>query len=145
MQILRHEWFIGPEGMQQEIERLLSYLGSSKSPVYRFASPWEPAVDVLETEYDVIVIMELAGVEENDIQVTVDDRNLIVRGMRRDSTPPSRRRYHRMEIHRGPFEKRIVLPARVDSEKAQASREAGMLHITLPKIQPQTMKIDIKP
>ncbi len=135
----------GSQSMQGEVDRLLSYLRSSKPPSVRFALPWEPAVDVYETETEVVVIMELAGVKPDDIEIAIGDRHLLIRGWRQEPVSGSaRRKYYQMEIHRGPFERRIPLPSAVDAEKAEATREDGILHIRLPKTRQAQLRVEIK-
>ena len=59
--------------MQRQMERLLDYLGSSKPPMVHFARMWEPAVDVYETEENIVVLVELAGVKQDRLEVVVED------------------------------------------------------------------------
>jgi predicted ATPase with chaperone activity len=61
------------QGMQRQMERLLDYLGSSKPPMVHFARLWEPAVDVYETGENIVVLVELAGVKQDRLEVVVED------------------------------------------------------------------------
>ena len=84
--------------MQREMERLLGHLGSSKPPEVYFApKAWEPAIDVYETEKEIVVAVELAGVNLEGIGVALEGNTLVVRGERRETPSPERRSYHRME------------------------------------------------
>jgi HSP20 family protein len=101
---------------------------------------WQPAVDIHETDGQIIVKMELAGARSEDLQVSLsaDDRVLTVRGMRTEGQGDRERRVrcHQLEIYFGPFERAIGLPGvPVDREKIAATYRDGFLQITLPKKQ----------
>jgi HSP20 family protein len=139
------EWSDTTRGMQKEMERLLNYLGNSKPPSVHFARMWEPAADVYVTATEVVVLMELAGVRRDEIEIVVDGDTLVVRGNRKETAVRDKRSYYRMEIHRGPFERRVILPARVDSERTEASYQDGLLGIVLPKLrQERTLRVNVK-
>ena len=143
---LRRDWLYNINSMQREMDRLLNYLGSSKPPMVRFGPRvWEPAMDVYETENEVVVVVELAGVKEDQISVIAERNTLLIRGERKDTSTQGHKSYHQIEIHVGPFQRGIQLPTAVDPAKAKASCEDGLLRITLPKIahtlQMQVVKI----
>jgi HSP20 family protein len=128
-------WLMNFRLMQREMERLLGYLGTSKPPVAHFAPKiWEPAVDIYETENELVVVIELAGVKQEEISVAVESKSLLVKGVRRESSATSRKSYHQMEIHSGPFEKMVALPAPVNPDQTKAYYDDGLLKIVLPKI-----------
>jgi len=123
----------------------LDYLGSSKPPSVHFGQMWEPAVDIYETATEVIVVAELAGVNQSDIEIMIDNNSLVIRGRRKEVALHGRRNYYQMEIHAGPFERRILLPARIDHDKTKASHENGMLEIVLVKARPdQIIHVSVK-
>lgn len=98
-------------------------------------SAWTPNTDVYETPEHLVVKMELAGIAREDLEITLNDRLLLVRGYRRD---PCRQRQHRcsfrqMEIDYGYFERRIVIPRSIDGGHVRATFLNGFLHIELPK------------
>lgn len=119
-----------------EMEKLLDYFGNSKPPSAHFSRIWGPAIDIYETDTEMIVVVELAGVKRNEIEIAIDGNTLIIRGERREFTQRGKRNYYQMEIQRGPFESTILLPAAVDpdSEKIRASYDDGLLEIALTKI-----------
>ncbi len=127
-------WLANIQDVQREMERLLDYLGTSKPPRVHLAKMWEPSVDVYETDKEVVVVAELAGVKREMVELVVSGNTLQLRGERRDTRQAGERTYYRMEIHRGPFEKLVRLPATVDPEETRASYEDGLLVIVLPKI-----------
>jgi len=118
------------ERMEQAWQQVIGPPGAP-----RFCAPViEPSVDVYETEDEVVVVMELAGIAGEEVAVDVDGRALILWGERRASSGRPDRLYSQMEICHGPFQRDIVLPAEVSPDGARASYEAGMLEIVLPKV-----------
>ena len=139
------DWIGSMQNMQREMERLLNYLGSSKPPSGHFARIWEPAVDVYETAKEVVVLAELPGVKQDDIEVVVDNNHLVIRGQRKEVETHEKKTYYQLEIHRGPFERRILLPARIEPEMTKATHQDGILEIVLAKIrQGPTLRVDIR-
>lgn len=92
---------------------------------------WRPPTDVYETEEEVIVRMEVAGMRDEDLEVAVQDNLLLISGSRTDST--ERKAYHQMEIPFGKFSVSIDLPVRVNTEDATAEYKDGFLTVQLPK------------
>lgn len=101
---------------------------------------WVPPVDIHETEDDLLVKCEIAGVKAEDLQVALsaDDRILTIAGMRKEhqSERGGRLRCHQIEIYFGPFERAVQLPkgVNVDREKLSAMYKDGFLIVTLPKL-----------
>jgi HSP20 family protein len=92
---------------------------------------WRPPTDVYETEESVVVKMEIAGMQDEDLEVAVQEDLLLVSGTRSDSS--ERRAYHQMEIQFGRFSVGIDLPARVEPDHARAEYKDGFLTVQLPK------------
>ena len=90
-----------------------------------------PRVEVIETEREVRVEAELPGMEEKDIEVTLHNGVLTIRGERQRASEDKHRRVS--ERYYGQFDRRIALPAEVDDEKVTASFQKGLLTVTLPK------------
>jgi len=95
------------------------------------AHQWSPPADLYETETDYVIRVEAAGMRQQNFNISLQGRLLVVRGSRPDT--PQRRAYHQMEIRFGEFQLAIRLPGQVDSEQAQAEYQDGFLVITLPK------------
>ncbi len=122
--------------LQREMERFLGHLSRGKHPVaVPAACGWRPAVDVYETPSEIVVLVEAAGVEEEEIEAQVDGRTLLIRGQRLPRVRSQRQTYHQLEIGFGPFERTIELPVPVDAERASASYQDGFLEIVLPKVE----------
>jgi len=97
------------------------------------APDWTPAVDIAELEDRYEIIVELAGVRREEIDLYTEGNQLVVTGWRGDPGPRERVRIHQMEIEEGQFRRRILLPEHVDAEKITARFREGLLRIQMPK------------
>ena len=142
----RRNWSEVVVNIQREVEWLMGDVVSRKPPMVRFSpKTWQPAVDVYETDKDVVVLVELAGLKEDEIEVIVHNNILIVKGERKDIKQGIKRTYSQMEILWGSFERDITLPANVDVNQIKAFYEAGFLEVVLPKLNEERARhIDIK-
>ena len=131
---LRQDWFTPFDEMRREMDRLVDDFSSGRTPAFRFSRrSWEPLIDIYETTNTVVVVAELAGLKEEDIEVLVLGSNLLIRGIRGDSAPRGQRSYYQIEIRRGPFERENVLPVPVDPEQTNAYYENGLLQVVMAK------------
>jgi len=103
------------------------------------SNAWKPLTDVYETEGNVFVKMEIAGLRDEDLEVAIQENVLLVNGSRTDLS--ERRAYHQMEIPFGKFEIAIDLPVKVDVENSRAEYKDGFLTITLPKLSPKKIEV----
>jgi HSP20 family protein len=95
---------------------------------------FQPPTDVYETDTEIIVKVDIAGVEEGDMEVTIEEGVLRVHGYRTDCSAFSKQAIHRMEIMCGEFRTHVVLPHAVDTEvELDCTYHSGMLTIVLPK------------
>jgi HSP20 family protein len=94
---------------------------------------WQPDADVFETEDAVVVRFELAGVESENLRVSVDGPEVRIRGVRAPAPGAPVKRLHQMEIASGPFERRVRIPVAFDRQKVSAHLSNGFLTITLGK------------
>lgn len=100
---------------------------------YARGDVWRPPTDVYETDQHIVVTMELAGVKEEDIEVTIFNDILVVSGTRHDVHRPERVLYHEMGINFGRFRGEVFLPIRVSTDCVEARYENGFLYIWLQK------------
>jgi HSP20 family protein len=94
---------------------------------------WRPDADAYETTTAVEVVVDLAGVEEDDFEVQLFDDALVVEGRRQPLSCQEGAVYHAAGIRHGPFRVELPLPAPVDPERVEARYDRGLLRITLPK------------
>lgn len=96
---------------------------------------WRPPADIHETPNDIRIKIELAGMSEDTIEVTLYDNALVVSGRRDDDSDHDETGcYYEAQVRYGPFRAEILLPAPVDREAADAVYENGFLRIRLPKL-----------
>lgn len=98
------------------------------------AAAWRPAADIHETTDAIVVKLELAGVREEQVEITVYDNGLVVAGRRDDDADRDDCLcYHEAQVHYGPFRAEFRLPAPVERDGAVASYDHGFLKLRLPK------------
>ncbi len=106
-----------------------------------------PTLDVKENEKEIVVKADLPGLDEKDINLTVHNGVLSLRGEKKSEHTDERENYHVMERSYGSFQRSIRLPETIDEDKAEARFDKGVLTITLPK-RPEMVstqkKIEIK-
>jgi HSP20 family protein len=95
-------------------------------------SGWVPNTDVYLTPEGVVVNVELAGMKREDLQLTVEDSRLRIRGQRPDHCRGGKCRFLIMEINYGPFECTVDLPTGYDPSCAKAVYQNGFLRIDIP-------------
>lgn len=101
---------------------------------------WRPAIEVYETDEGLIVTAEIAGLQRSEIEVAIEGEILTIRGKRPDPSPCEESRvYHEARIPYGEFGADVYVPFPVDAEVSEASYEAGMLRITLPRARGRTI------
>jgi HSP20 family molecular chaperone IbpA len=94
---------------------------------------WRPDADTYETATTVEIIVDLAGVDEDDFEVQLFEDALVVEGRRRPLSCQEGAVYQAAGIRQGPFRIELPLPAPVDPERVDARYDRGLLRITLPK------------
>jgi len=96
---------------------------------------WVPAVDIKEEQNRFVIYADVPGVDLNDIEITLSDGVLIVRGERESQSLERREDFKRMERRRGSFYRRFVLPDTADVDNISARGTNGALEIIIPKLQ----------
>jgi HSP20 family protein len=121
--------------LQERMNRLIDQtLSRSHSEGDLSASgTWSPAVDLYESDKSLILKAELPEVEQSDIELSIDDDRVTLRGQRRLKEELSEKQFLRMERAYGPFNRTFELPTSVDAEKVKAEFKRGVLTVTLPK------------
>ena len=106
-----------------------------------------PVVDVVEKEREYQVSAELPGLEEKDVEVSVADDMLTIKGEKKEEKEEKAKNYYLSERRYGAFQRSFRLPPGVDSAKIEANFQKGVLTVTLPKTpeaQKKEKKIEIK-
>ncbi len=123
-----------PEGFRSDIERFFTHFAQWKSPQVIFGKAWRPRCDVYESDRSYHVVVELAGVSEDSVEVLLQGRTLVIRGERPSLHASRYQRVHMMEIDFGRFERALELPLPVDEDRTTATYRQGFLIVELPKI-----------
>jgi len=106
-----------------------------------------PAMDVYETEKEVIAELNLPGIDPDKINISVENQVLQVSGVSEEKKEEKKKGYWRKEIRKGSFERSISLPTPIKEDKVEASYEKGVLKIVMPKAEKRpdkAKKIKIK-
>jgi len=109
--------------------------------------PWTPAVDIYETENELVMKADLPDVDLKDIDVRVENQTLTLAGERKFEKEDSGKGYHRIERSYGNFTRSFAVPNSFDTDKIAASFKNGVLSVTLPKkeaAKPRQVKIEAK-
>ena len=108
-------------------------------------SRWRPAVDIKEEEDRFVIYADLPGVDPKNIEITMEQGVLTLKGERSEETKEEREGYKRVERVSGSFYRRFSLPDTADAERIEAKGKNGVLEITLPKQEKaQPRKITVK-
>ena len=108
-------------------------------------SGWTPALDLSQTNDDVVAMVELPGMRKEDIDISLHDGMLTISGERKDETPEGDKTA-RTERFVGKFRRSISLPTRVDVNKVNATYKDGILTVTLPKaeeVKPKQIQVNV--
>ncbi len=92
-------------------------------------------VDVYQTDKEIVIQSAIAGIEPEDLDITIENDLVIIRGNRERKFTEEKKNYFYQECYWGRFSREIILPAEVDSSRAKATMEKGVLTIRIPKIE----------
>ena len=99
----------------------------------RVGGEWLPSLDLAETDNELVVKAELPGMDPKDIDISLSDGMLTIKGEKKQEKEEKKSDYHFVERSYGAFTRSIQLPKQVQREKINASYKNGLLRITLPK------------
>lgn len=120
--------------LQERMNRLFEDAGRGRrTDEPASTTTWSPAVDIFETEGEIVVKAELPGVDRKDITLNLENNVLMLKGERRFEKETKEENYHRIERAYGGFSRAFSIPAIVDEEKIRADYRDGVLKIALPK------------
>jgi HSP20 family protein len=129
--------------LRREMDRLWDdYFGSGR----RGLQPLEfaPAVDIKETDTEIVVTAEVPGMDAKDINISVTGEVLTIKGEKKSEREEKEENFHLIERSHGSFSRSLVLPAAVDLDKIEAKYDKGVLTVTCPKkeeVKPKSIEI----
>jgi HSP20 family protein len=144
MAITRWDPYRDVVALQNRFNSLFRDMNDGDSPLTTAA--FVPAVDIYEDDKKVMLKLEVPGIEEKDLDVSVENNTLTVKGERKFEKEEKEENFHRIERRYGSFFRAFTLPSTVDTEHVQAKYNAGVLKLELqkkPEAQPKQIKINI--
>jgi Molecular chaperone (small heat shock protein) len=118
-------------------------LGDEESNIV--TSHWVPAVDIKEENDCYVLIADVPGVDPRNIEVTMENGMLTIKGERKTESTEEKEGYKRIERSRGTFYRRFSLPDTADTERIKADSKDGVLQLTIPKREAiMARKIEVK-
>ena len=136
---LQHDPFSSLRVFEDAVTRLMSEPRTSR--------PRSPAVDILETENELVVKADLPDVGLENIDVRVENQTLSIKGERRFEEDAAAQGYHRIERSYGSFVRSFAVPNSVDTEKVSTDYKNGVLTVKLPKkeaAKPKQIRVEVK-
>ncbi len=124
-----------------DFDRLESRFEKSIGDVFRSMTPmfslsekaWKPQMDIYETEKNIIILGEIAGVSKENLEIEINSKAVRIFGRRNEPSREEPTKYRLAEIQFGNFERILFLPALIDPDKVTASYEEGFLKLNLTK------------
>jgi HSP20 family protein len=147
MTITRWDPFREAVSLQNRVNSLFRDLNAGNGEADPMAAAsFTPAVDIYEDANKVVLKLEVPGIEEKDLNVSVENHTLTVKGERKFEAEEKEQNFHRIERRYGSFYRAFTLPSTVDTENVAASYNAGVLKLELtkkPEAQPKQIKISM--
>ncbi|MCL4316335.1 MAG: Hsp20/alpha crystallin family protein [Gammaproteobacteria bacterium] len=150
MAIVRYEPWSALTRLHNEINRMFDSrafpAGGDDAPSVA-ASDWTPLVDIKEDSGRFVIYADVPGVDPKDIEVTMEDGVLTLKGERAFESAEERNGYRRAERARGAFYRRFSMPDTADAERISATGKNGVLEIVIPKherVQPRKIQVRVQ-
>lgn len=126
------------ERFRQETEDLFSRFFDdtflTPVPTEGLVGTWKPMVDVSETDSELLVKVDLPGVEPKDVSITVKEGMLVIEGERKGESEEKGKEFHRVERFVGRFYRSMLLPPTADADKIRAESANGVIEVHVPKM-----------
>jgi len=137
MIIIRRSVRRSPVSVQREMERVFSsWVPQVTSMQFLNGRSWRPALEVIESDTELVITAELAGIDQSSLDVTVDGDVLTIAGNRPGNRDMPSCSYREAGINYGPFSAEVYIPDQVTVDEANATYRDGMLSIRIPKVTP---------
>jgi len=143
--ITRWDTYGGLSGLQEQVNRLFEGAFPRRSDNSALTT-WAPAVDIYETENELVVKADLPEISEKDLDVRVENNMLSIRGERKFEKKVEEENYLRVERTYGTFSRSFSLPNTISTEAIKADYKNGVLTVTLPKraeSKPKQVKVNV--
>ncbi|WP_421622114.1 Hsp20/alpha crystallin family protein [Alkalilimnicola ehrlichii] len=148
MAIMRYDPWSTLRQIQSDLDRMFGQRGmmtAGEGENAESAGQWLPAVDISEDDKAYHIHADLPGVAPEDIEISMDQGVLSIKGSRESESTESEEGWKRVERARGTFYRRFALPESVDADNIAARSRNGVLEITVPKkVAPPAQRIEVK-
>ena len=148
MNIIRWDPWDDLATLRHEMNKMIEGITTRRtSPKLGPEAVWSPAIDLYETDAEVVVKVLLPGMKKEDIDITVADDLLTIKGESKQETETKKRNYYYREMAWGQFIRSIPLPAGLKPEDASAEFQDGILQVHVPKseeVKPKVHKLELK-
>lgn len=131
-----------PWSLFDEFSRMFPAMTDDESRVV--GSNWAPAVDIKEEADRYVIHADIPGVPPEDIDISMEQGVLTIKGERHHEAEQDKEGYHRIEREHGTFMRRFALPENVDAENITAASKDGVVELSLPKAKQQEQATRIK-
>lgn len=145
MNVIRYEPWGFVNRLQRDLDRLLGAASTPADESAAVTSDWLPAVDIKEEANGFVIHADVPGVEPKDIDVTLENGILTIRGQRRVEAREERDGYRRVERVSGQFFRRFSLPDTAAADGVEAKYSNGVLEVRIPKqaqAEPRRIKVE---
>jgi HSP20 family protein len=126
--------------LRQQIDRLFDDVVHDQPPLGLFSkmgeTPWMPAIELQETETDMILKAQLPGIEPEELDIEVSENAVFLSGEHQEQKKTDEKGIFRSEFHYGQFKRVVPLPIAIQREQVKAEMVAGLLTLTMPKATP---------
>ncbi len=146
MDIIKIRFDSGFSNIHEHIQRLMDeMLSVNRAFITSHTTAWMPDADIYETQEEIIIVINLAGVKKEDIEVFLYENYIYVKGIRYQPVKEEDViRYHQLELGYGEFERVFKIPTPIDRNSIEASWSNGILMIRMKKQKPITRTIKVK-
>jgi HSP20 family protein len=126
--------------LRQQIDRLFDDVVHEQAPLGLFSkmeeTPWMPAIELQETETDMILKAQLPGIKPEELDIQVSENAVFLSGEHQEQKKTDEKGIFRSEFHYGQFKRVVPLPIAIQREQVKAEMVAGLLTLTMPKATP---------
>jgi len=132
--------------LRESMDRLFDDTFFRPVRFWRGDGAWDLPLDMYQTDNDVVVKAAIPGVNPDEVDISIAGDNLTIRGEHKDEHEAKEQDYFYKESCYGSFSRSVLIPVAIDSEKAEATFENGVMTLTIPKAEPaKTKQIKVKP
>ncbi|MDJ0714574.1 MAG: Hsp20/alpha crystallin family protein [Prochloraceae cyanobacterium] len=126
------------DALQKQMNRLFDRLVPTGNGERRRA--FIPSAEMEETAEELLIKLEIPGLEAKDIDIEVTEQSVSIKGERKEETTTEEKGMVRSEFHYGKFERTIALPSHIQGDKVKAEYKHGILHLRMPKVEEEKRK-----